>query len=82
MLLVTILTIFSLTFGIALFYPNQAYPQTGNCDSAYPDICIKSPPPDLNCDDILSNDFRVLSPDPHGLDRNGDGVGCESAVPP
>jgi micrococcal nuclease len=55
---------------------------SNNCDSSYPDFCIKPPPPDLNCDDIPGNDFRVLSPDPHELDRNGDGIGCESEMQP
>lgn len=48
------------------------------CDPAYPDICIPPPPPDLNCGDIPYRRFRVLPPDPHHLDRDGDGVGCES----
>ena len=50
----------------------------GECDDAYPDVCIPPPPPDLNCGDIEHRDFRVLSPDPHELDSNGDGVGCTS----
>jgi len=48
------------------------------CDSSYPDICIPSPPPNLNCDDISEKSFEVLPPDPHGLDRYEDGIGCES----
>lgn len=34
-------------------------------------------PPDLNCSDI---DFavEVVGSDPHGFDRDGDGIGCES----
>ena len=82
MLLLTILTVFYLTFGISVISSNQAYSQTNNCDSSYPDICVPPYPPDLNCEDIITNDFRVLSPDPHGLDRNGDGLGCESADAP
>lgn len=50
----------------------------GNCDKAYPDFCIPSPPPDLNCADIGHKDFTVLPPDPHNLDGNNDGIGCES----
>jgi endonuclease YncB( thermonuclease family) len=50
----------------------------GNCDLSYPDVCIASPPPDLNCDDITDRGFKVLSPDPHGLDSDSDGVGCET----
>ena len=48
-----------------------------NCDPAYPDVCIPSPPPDLYCPDITSHNFRVLPPDPHGFDRDGNGLGCE-----
>jgi hypothetical protein len=48
------------------------------CDSSYPDTCIPSPPPNLNCGDISDKRFEVLSPDPHGFDRDGDGIGCES----
>lgn len=49
-----------------------------NCDSSYPDACISSPPPNLNCKDISDKDFEVLPPDPHGCDRDEDGIGCES----
>jgi micrococcal nuclease len=50
---------------------------SGNCDPAYPDVCIPPPPPDLDCNDISHRRFRVLSPDPHNFDVNVDGVGCE-----
>lgn len=53
-----------------------------NCDAAYPDVCIPSPPPDLDCSDIPYRNFRVLPPDPHhfdgGPDRRADGIGCET----
>ena len=49
-----------------------------DCDSSYPDVCIAPYPPDLNCDDISKNNFKVLPPDPHGFDREEDGIGCES----
>ena len=49
-----------------------------DCDSSYPDVCIASYPPDLNCDDIPNKNFQVLSPYPHGLDREKDGIGCET----
>lgn len=52
------------------------------CDPAYPDVCIPPKPPDLECVDIFSRsnyrNFVVLPPDPHGLDGNGNGIGCES----
>ncbi len=47
------------------------------CDSSYPTECIPPPPPDLDCSDIDSRFFVVLWPDPHDLDADGDGIGCE-----
>ncbi len=52
--------------------------QTNNCDASYPDFCIPSPPPDLNCADVPQKRFTVTGSDPHGFDRDGDGIGCES----
>ncbi|BDI20691.1 hypothetical protein ANSO36C_64930 (plasmid) [Nostoc cf. commune SO-36] len=51
--------------------------QQNNCDPAYPDFCIPKNSPDLNCRDVTQRRFRVLPPDPHGFDRDGDGIGCE-----
>jgi hypothetical protein len=50
---------------------------TGRCDPAYPTVCIPPPPPDLDCADIPYRRFRVLPPDPHHFDGDGDGIGCE-----
>jgi hypothetical protein len=56
------------------------------CDPSYPDNCIPSPPPDLDCDqdgdvkgdEIPYHNFKVNKPDPHGFDGNdNDGIGCE-----
>lgn len=49
-----------------------------NCDPSYPDVCIPPPPPDLDCGDVPYRNFRVLPPDPHNFDSDGDGIGCES----
>lgn len=49
-----------------------------SCDPSYPTVCIPPPPPNLNCRDIPYRQFRVLPPDPHGFDRDKDGIGCES----
>ena len=49
-----------------------------SCDPSYPDFCIPPPPPDLDCKDIPHKNFKVLQPDPHGFDRDKDGIGCES----
>ena len=50
----------------------------GGCDPSYPDVCIPPPPPDLDCRDVPYRNFRVLPPDPHRFDGEGDGRGCES----
>jgi len=51
---------------------------TPSCDPSYPDVCIAPYPPDLNCGDIGYSNFRVIGDDPHGFDRDNDGIGCES----
>jgi len=48
-----------------------------DCDPAYPDVCIAPGPPALDCADIPYARFRVLWPDPHHLDADGNGIGCE-----
>ena len=56
-------------------------PPPGGCDRiSYPDrdICIPLYPPDLNCPDIPYKNFKVTGSDPHGFDRDNDGIGCES----
>lgn len=65
--------------GSAVFVPFVAGGRpAGECDPSYPTICLPSPPPDLNCPQIPYNDFPVLPPDPHRLDADEDGIGCES----
>jgi len=49
-----------------------------NCDPSNPEVCIASPPPDVNCDDVPYKDIKVEGDDPHGFDRDGDGLGCVS----
>ena len=50
---------------------------TNDCDESYPDFCIASSPPDLDCSDISQKKFTVLQPDPHKFDGDKDGIGCE-----
>ncbi len=50
----------------------------GNCDPSYPDVCIPSPPPDLDCADIAFRRFRVVGSDPHHFDGDHNGIGCET----
>lgn len=52
---------------------------TSGCDSNYQG-CIPVFPPDLDCGEIRSLGLapvRVTGKDVHGLDRDGDGVGCD-----
>lgn len=68
-------------FGVpALPSPSAApTPAAGaGCDPAYPGVCLPSPPPDLDCPQVADRRFRVVAPDPHGFDRDGDGLGCET----
>ena len=48
-----------------------------NCSPAYPTLCLQSQSQDLDCLDIKAFNFLVLQPDPHRLDGDGDGIGCE-----
>lgn len=48
-----------------------------NCDRAYPTICISPPPPDLNCEDLETQNFESTGRDPHNLDGDSDGIACE-----
>lgn len=47
----------------------------GNCGSGYAP-CIPAYPPDLDCAHV-NGPIRVTGDDPHGLDRDGDGIACE-----
>jgi micrococcal nuclease len=53
----------------------EAAPTT--CDPSYPDVCIAPPLPDLNCGDISYRNFKVIPPDSHGFDLDGNGIGCQ-----
>lgn len=51
--------------------------QAAVCDPSYPTICLAPPPPDINCSGISEKNFTVNQPDPHKLDTDKDGIGCE-----
>jgi Flp pilus assembly pilin Flp len=55
-------------------------PRTVQCDPSYPGACIPPPPPKLNCSDLRARGIplpvKVVGRDPHGLDPDGDGLGC------
>jgi micrococcal nuclease len=55
-------------------------PPTGKCDPNYAGGCVPPYPPDLDCADIRALGIapvRVVGSDPHRLDGDGDGLGCE-----
>lgn len=58
--------------------PPKASPVQSECDPSYPTICLEPNLPDLDCGDISHRNFVVKGNDPHGFDRDGDGIGCES----
>ena len=48
-----------------------------NCDPSYPTVCIPSPPPRVDCDDLPFANFKVFGADPQNLDPDHDGIGCQ-----
>jgi micrococcal nuclease len=57
-----------------------AAPASGNCDPNYAGGCVPPAPPDLDCADIRARGIapvRVVGADPHRLDGDADGWGCE-----
>jgi hypothetical protein len=67
------------TSEVAESQPAVPQTPTGNCDPAYPTVCIPPSPPDLDYGDITYRRFTVLPPDPHRFDGSDDDrVGCES----
>jgi micrococcal nuclease len=65
------------TPGRIRIVPTSASWVGGNCDPSYPDVCIPPWPPDLDCSQIRYRNFRVAPSDPHRLDDDWDGIGCE-----
>lgn len=49
-----------------------------SCNPSYPTLCIPINAADVDCKDLIERNFVVLAPDPHKLDKNSDGVGCEN----
>ena len=52
-----------------------------SCDPNYTGACVPLSLGDLDCADIDGGPIQVVGADPHGLDRDGDGVACESNGP-
>ena len=56
----------------------------GGCDPNYEGACLDADASDYDCDGGSGNgpkytgSVRVVGDDPFGLDRDGDGIGCEN----
>jgi endonuclease YncB( thermonuclease family) len=60
--------------------PTATPTPSGKCDPNYAGGCVPPPPPDLDCADIRALGIapvRVVGSDPHRLDGDNDGIGCE-----
>lgn len=56
----------------------SAIPGNRNCSPHYRE-CVPQYPPDYDCGDLISLGLiHVIDADPHRLDRDGDGLACES----
>ena len=53
---------------------------TKQCDPSYPTICLQPGMRGLRCRDIGFANFVVRGQDPHGFDRDHDGIGCEAKM--
>lgn len=58
--------------------PPEDEPADGGGDGCDPNYsgCVPEYPPDVNCPEV-DGPVEVVGRDPHGLDRDNDGVGCE-----
>lgn len=56
--------------------PAPAPAPSSSCDPNYAGACVPRYPPDVNCADVGVT-VTVVGSDPHRLDGDGDGYGCE-----
>ncbi len=58
----------------------ETHPSTedGECSSEYEGACVPTDQGDVDCTELPDSDFQSVGSDPYGLDRDGDGVACES----
>jgi hypothetical protein len=72
--------------GCADFAARQAQPESPpDCDPNYEDACLKPDSADYDCEGgsgdgpDYTGPVRVVGEDPHGLDADGDGIGCQNS---
>ena len=66
-----------------LVFPSIAISQQPECDPHYSGACVpvyRTEADDVDCSDIEEKNFTVVTigEDPHRLDRDKDGIACES----
>jgi len=72
----------AIVVGTAVSTPETVSAQE-SCDPSYPSICVRPSEGDYDCagsgdgPNYVVGPIEVLPPDPHGLDPDGDGTGCE-----
>jgi Flp pilus assembly pilin Flp len=55
-------------------------PAAATCDPNYSGACLPVYPPDIDCVDLAAmgiTNVTVSGSDPHNLDPDGDGIGCD-----
>lgn len=60
--------------------PTKDPPPNGKCDPNYAGGCVPPFPPDLDCADLRAlglAPIKSIGSDPHGVDGDHDGIGCE-----
>jgi micrococcal nuclease len=60
--------------------PTKVPPPNGKCDPNYSGACVPPYPPDVDCDYLRTHGLapvRSIGSDPHALDGDDDGIGCE-----
>ncbi len=64
--------------------PPTQPPGRAGCDPSYPDVCLQDGVGDYDCaggsgngPHYVEGPIRVLAPDPFGLDRDHNGIGCQ-----
>lgn len=58
--------------------PTAVPAPVAQCDPNYGGVCVPLVSYDLDCKDIPARKFQSTGSDPHGLDRDKDGIACES----
>ncbi len=74
-----VLVVGGVAYGIVTAYsPSSGDAAIESCDTNYEGGCVPDTAVDVDCDEISATDLAVVGEDVNGLDRDGDGIACES----